>query len=234
MTTAGNIIYSNRMNELQTYTLYAILHELNGREFRKKLDRYHQDQHFMVMLANSIIGSENARRIEETPRNVVQDSEAFVEKLVQITDHEKEDLFRQILQTHLIETVKDELSFSCPNCRNFLTCANIVNLNIGELFKQRVEGDETNELKKEIKSRVDIALENTPYLDSEEAHMKCNDFTHQYGLSGLGEVFRRYLDIAADLQKRFGIDYKSIQLRIIEINMDFERKVNETKGSAGQ
>jgi len=53
MTTADNIIYSNRMNELQTYTRYAILHELNGREFREKLDRYPQDQHFMVMLANS-------------------------------------------------------------------------------------------------------------------------------------------------------------------------------------
>jgi len=222
------------MNELQTYTRYAILHELNGREFREKLDRYPQDQHFMVMLANSIIGSENARRIEETPHNIVQDSEAFVEKLMQITDHEKEDLFRQILQTHLIETLKDELRFSCPNCRNFHKCTDVVNLNIGELFKQRVEGDETEELKKEIKSTVDIALENTPYLDSEEAHMKCSDFRHQYGLSGLGEVFRRYLDIAADFQKRFGIDYRSIQLRIIEINMDFERKANETKGSAGQ
>lgn len=217
------------MNELQTYTLYAILHELSSREFRRKLDLYPQEDHFMVMLANSIIGSENAKRIDETPRDVVTDGEAFVQKLMQITEHEKEALFRKILEDHLIETIRDELRFSCPNCRNFHRCTNIVNLEIGKLFKRRVEGNESEELKDEIRSRIDIALENAPYLD-DGAHEQCKDFRHQYGLSDLGEVFKRYLDIAAALHKRFGIDYKSVQLRIVEINMDFARKENETKG----
>lgn len=227
METYTGIIYSIRMSELQTYTFYAILHELNSRELRKRLEHYPQDQHFMVMLANSIIGSENARRIKETPDTVVADGEAFVEKLMQITEHEKEDLFRQILQDHLVETIIDELRFSCANCRNFHSCTNIVNLNIGELFRQRVEGDESEELKDEIRSRIAIAFENTPYIDSADAHRQCKDFGHQYHLSDLGDVFKRYLDIASGLEKRFGMDYKAIQQKIVVINMDFAGKMSE-------
>jgi len=208
----------------RTYTIYAILHELNRREFRKKLDRYPEDLHFMVTLANSIIGAENAKRVKETPEAIAADADAFVAKLLQVTNLEQADTLKGILEALLVETLQDEVRFCCPNCRNFNKCTHIVNLNIGELFKQRVQGDESDELKKEIKSRIDIALEHAPHIETDEAHTLCKEFIHQYDPSSLGEVFNRYRDIASELQQRFDADYEAFQQKLIQINMDFVKK----------
>lgn len=206
------------------YTFYAIIHELNGREFNKRLKRYPEDQHFMVMLANSIIGTEHAKRVTEIPETIVMGSDAFVSKLLQFTDNEKIYLLKEIFEELLIITLEDELRFCCPNCTRFRICTDIVNLNIGELFKRRVKGEESNHLREEIKSRISIALENAPYYDSDDAHEQCEDFEHQYDSSSLGNVFNRYRDIALDLHQRFGLDYGSFQQKLIEINMDFVKR----------
>jgi hypothetical protein len=217
------------MSDTYAYTIYAILHELNGREFKKKISGYPEEMHYLVILANSIIGAENARRINETHEAVVKDSSDFVSKLLNVTDPEHEETLKEILEEFLIETLNDELRFCCPNCVNFNKCLDIKNLPIGELFKRRVEGEESKELKNEIRSLIDEALEKTPFLNSNDAHNQCKDFIHQYDVSTLGNVIGRYREIASELKEKYNIDYSGMQQRMIDINLAFCRKIENSK-----
>jgi hypothetical protein len=212
------------MSETRTYSLFAVSYELNKREFRRKLDLFPEEMRYYVILANSIIGSENAKRVAETPEAVVEDSREFVEKLLSLVSPGADDGFRGVAETYLIETMKDELRFSCPNCENFSKCLDLENLTVGLLFKRRANGEETEEIRREIALQVDRALKNTPYIDTDMAHELCKDFRHQYRASGVGDVFGRYSDIAAELHKSFGLDYGKIQKEMIGINMEFCEK----------
>jgi hypothetical protein len=215
------------------YSLYAILHELNGREFKKKLNDYPEEMHYLVILANSIIGAENAKRIHETPEAVVKDSTEFVSKLLNVTAPEHEENLKKILEEFLIKTLRDELRFCCPNCGNFNQCLDINNLTVGELFKKRVDGEESEKLKFEIKTLIDKALENTPFLNSNDANDHCKDFVHQYDVSSLGNVIVRYRDIAVALKEKFDINYSEVQQEMIDINLEFCRKIEGTNGNIG-
>jgi hypothetical protein len=212
------------MSEAGTYSFYAVSYELNKREFRRKLGLFPEEMRYYVILANSIIGSENAKRVAETPEAVVEDSREFVEKLLSMAGPIEDDGFREVAETYLIETMKDELRFSCQNCENFGKCLDLENLTVGLLFKRRADGEETDDIRKEISLQVDQALKSTPYIDTDMAHELCKDFRHQYRASDIGEVFGRYSDIAAELHKSFGLDYGRIQKEMIEINMEFCEK----------
>jgi hypothetical protein len=212
------------MSDKKTYSAYAVLCELNHREFRKKLDLYPAELRYYVVLANSIIGSENAKRVEETPEAVAEDGKEFVAKLLAMANPGRDDVFREVLETYLIETMKDELRYCCPNCANFNKCLDLENLSVGSLFERRVKGEDTATLKKEITLQVENALHNTPYIDTDRAHTLCRDFRHQYTASNIGEIFGRYSDIALGLQNAFGVDYKRIQKEMISANMQFSEK----------
>ncbi len=212
------------MSDTARYSAYAILCEISRREFRRKLDLFPEDLRFYVVLANSIIGAENARRVEGTPRALAVDGEEFVSKLLNIASLDDMATFREILETYLVEAMKDELRYSCPNCTKFNGCLDLERLSTGILFKRRVQGEETEGLKGEIARQVEQALERTPYVDSDDAHTLCPEFGHQYSAAGLGEVFRRYADIAAGLRQAFGIDYHRIQREMIAINGAFMAK----------
>ncbi|MDP2157962.1 MAG: hypothetical protein Q8K68_09670 [Nitrospirota bacterium] len=212
------------MKEDKTYSSYAVLHELSRREFRKKLDLFPAELRHYVILAAGIIGAENAKRIEETPAAVAKDGKDFAAELLDIVRPEQDDAFREVLETYLVETMKDELRFCCANCSNFDTCIDLDNLSVGLLFKERSEGQDSDELKKEMALQVDHALQETPYLETDSAHIHCKDFRHQYTASSIGDVFNRYADIAAELQLSQGIDYIKIQQEMISLNMDFYAK----------
>jgi hypothetical protein len=212
------------MPETKTYSFFAVSYELNKREFMRKLGLFPEEMRYYVILANSIIGSENARRVAETPEAVVEESREFVEKLLSMVSPAEDDGFREVIETYLIETMKDELRFSCQNCENFSKCLDLENLTVGLLFKRRANGEETDEIRKEIALQVDRALDSTPYIETDMAHQLCKDFRHQYRASGIGEVCGRYSDIAAGLHKAFGLDYGKIQKEMIEINMEFCEK----------
>jgi hypothetical protein len=126
------------------------------------------------------------------------------------------------------------LRFCCPNCENFRKCLDIENLPVGPLFKRRANGEETEEIRKGITLQVEQALRKTPYIETDRAHELCKDFRHQYRASGIGEVFGRYSDIAAQLQKSFGLDYRKLQEAIIEINMAFCEKSRVAGGNQGE
>ncbi len=214
------------MSETETYSFFAVSYELNKREFRRKVGLFPEEMRYYVILANSIIGSENAKRVAETPEAVVEDSREFVEKLLSLVSPGADDGFREVAETYLIETMKDELRFSCPNCENFSKCLDLENLTVGLLFKRRANGEDTEEIRREIALQVDRALKNIPYIDTDMAHELCKDFRHQYRASGVGDVFGRYSDIAAGLHKSFGLDYGKIQKEMIEINMEFCEKTS--------
>lgn len=209
------------MNDNITFAYYAVLCELNSREFMRKIDLFTKELRYYVILANSIIGAANAKRVKETPETVVEDGKEFVSKLLSMANPEKDEKFREVLETYLIESMKDELRFCCANCALFNECAGIGNSSLGALFKRRVQGEETMSLKNEISHLVEKALENTPYLDTDEADRLCKNFRHQYHDSELGEFFGRYSDIAAELRDSYGIDYKKIQREMIALNMAF-------------
>jgi hypothetical protein len=215
------------MPDLRKYSSYAIMYELNSREFRKKLGLFPEELRYYVILANSIIGAENAKRVEGTPPAVVRDGEEFVEKLLGMVDPERDAAFREVLETYLVETMKDELRCYCPNCARFEECLDIGNLAVGGLFARRVKGEETAELKQEIVRQVDAALQRTPHLDTDMAHRLCEKFCHQYSAAGMGEVFGRYAEIAAVLRDSFGIDYRKIQQEMVLLNMEFCEKTTE-------
>ena len=212
------------MADNKTFSYYAVLYELNNREFKKKLDLFPEELRYYAMLANGIIGSENAKRLKETPEAIVKNSREFVEKLLGQASPETDEVFRRMLETYLIETLKDELRCCCLNCADFNSCLDMENPAIGLLFQRRVNGEETDELKREISLQVEKALRHTPYINTDKAHKLCKDFRHQYSSSNIGEVFGRYSDIAAGLRMSFGIDYRKIQQEIISINMEFCKK----------
>ncbi|MEJ2697235.1 MAG: hypothetical protein P8013_11365 [Candidatus Sulfobium sp.] len=220
------------MPETKTYSFFAVSYELNRREFRRKLGLFPEEMRYYVILANSIIGSENAKRVDETPEAVVEDSRQFVGKLLSMVNPGADQAFREVTETYLIETIKDELRFNCPNCKNFGRCLDLENLTVGELFRRRASGEETEEIRNEIALQVDRALTSTPYLDSDVAHELCKGFIHQYRASDIGAVFARYSDIAAGLQGAYGLDYGKIQKEMIEINMEFCEKIKGMPGSA--
>ena len=212
------------MSGTKTYSFFAVSYEINKREFRRKLDLFPEEMRYYVILANSLIGSENAKRVAETPPAVVEDGSEFTEKLLSLVKPGEDESFRRIVEVYLIETIKDELRFSCPNCEKFDKCLDLENLTVGLLFKRRAEGEDTEEIRKEIALQVDRALMNTPYIESDAAHELCKDFSHQYSTSAIGEVFGRYSDIALELSSSFGLDYGKIQKEMIEINMEFCEK----------
>jgi len=214
------------MTEDKTYSKYAILCELNSREFKRKLDLFPAEMRFFVILANSIIGAANAKKVQETPEAVVKDGEDFLSKLLGISP-EPDDSFREILATCLIETIKDELRYCCSNCAHFDKCLDLDNLSVGMLFRRRAMGEETEELRNQTARGVAEALQRTPYVDSDSAHTLCKDFRHQYSASRIGEVFARYSEIAGELRNAFGIDYKRIQQEMIAINMAFSGRAKE-------
>lgn len=209
------------MNEIETYASYALLQELNRREFRKKLCLFPDEQRHYAILAAGIIGTETAKRTAGTPEAVVRDGEEFASELRHLVNPDEDALFREVLYTYLIEAIRDELRFCCSNCIHFTDCLNLDSLKAGRLFKLCTEGHETDEIKKELTLSINQALQQTPYLDTEQADSLCKEFRHHYTASTIANVFNRYADIAADLQQRYGIDYKQVQKQIIEINMDF-------------
>lgn len=213
------------MADEAAFTHLAILCELNDREFKKKLALFPEELRYYVILASSIVGAENSKRVQETPQAVVADSAGFVERLLEVAGAGPDEAFRTVLETYLIETLKDELRFNCPNCRGFNACLGVENLTaIGELFRRRVQGDETEELKAEIKALINEALKKTPHLNTDEAPLKCRDFVHHYSSRSVAELFGRYADIGAALRREYGLDYAALQQRIIALNMEFHKK----------
>ncbi len=206
------------------YSKVAILYELNNREFNKKLALFSEELRYYVILASSIIGMENSKRLKETPLEIVKNSEGFVEKMLELSSIKPDDTFRDIIETYLIETLKDELRFNCLNCIEFNKCIDTSSLIIGELFQKRVYGEETDEIRKEIKAEIEKALKNAPYIDNDNAQALCKNFVHSYSYTTVGEVFGRYADIAATLVNDFGIDYVKIQRQMIDLNMEFYEK----------
>lgn len=218
------------MSETRTYSFYAVSYELNKRDFRRKLGLFPEEMRYYVILANSIIGAENAKRVAETPGAIVRESDEFAAKLLSMGSPSEDAGFREVAETYLVETMKDELRFSCPNCENFWECLDLENLTVGRYFKRCANGEETEEIRKEIALQVDNALKATPYIDTDSAHELCDRFRHQYRPSVIGEVFARYSGIALELQGAFGLDYAKIQKNMIAINEEFCRK-SEGRGS---
>jgi hypothetical protein len=172
-------------------------------------------------VASSIVGAENAKRIKETPAGVSQNSEEFVSKLLEITSFEDSEAFREVLGTYLVEALKSELAFCCLNCQLFEKCLDVENLSVGGLFRRRVNGEETAELREDISREVDKALHNTPHIATNEAHKRCRNFVHQYNASNVAEVFGRYADIAAGINKQYGLDYRKFLEQLVSLNMSF-------------
>ncbi|MBI5633383.1 MAG: hypothetical protein HZA15_07900 [Nitrospirae bacterium] len=215
------------MDELKRYASYAVLQELNRREFRRKLALFPPELRHFVILSAGIIGAGNAKRVEGTPEAVVKDGEAFAAEILGLLNPGQDEEFRSILETCLIETIKDELRLCCSNCSKFDACIDLENLPVGHLFKERTEGQGSDELKREIALRIDQALQKTPHLETDNANILCRDFSHQYTASAIGSVFNRYADIAAELQHSFGLDYRKIQMEMISLNMEFCAKNKE-------
>src|SRR4030042_6105441 len=107
------------MTDTKQYSLLAVLHEINRRELRNKLDLFPEDLRYYATVASSIVGAENAKRIRETPSGVSENSEEFVSKLLELTSFEDSSPFLEVLEKYLIETLKDELKFCCFNCALF-------------------------------------------------------------------------------------------------------------------
>ncbi len=218
-------------NENLKYASYAILYELSNRDFRRKIGLIPEELRYYFILASGIIGAENARRMKEVPAGVAEDGEGFVTKLAAIADPEKGDLFKDVLRTCLLETMKDELRCCCPNCLHFNDCIDLPHLSIlGDLFRRRAEGEETEEIKKEIAREIKGALAKTPYWDSEDADRLCPDFSHHYQLARVGELFGSYSEIGIGLQAAFGLDYTALKRDMISLNMAFaERTAGNNK-----
>ncbi|HMK42910.1 MAG TPA: hypothetical protein VK445_02105 [Dissulfurispiraceae bacterium] len=209
------------MSDTEYFAEMAVLLELNGRDSRRKLDLFPEDTRYFAMLAGSIVGAELAQRLEEVPEAVAQQSSAFTQRLLELTSPGDDGTFQGILETYLIETLKDELRFCCANCKKFKTCLALDSEEVGDLFRQRTLGDESAELKRRLSDIVNDAFVRTPYLAVEIADELCDRFIHQYTARDIGGVFGRYADIAASLQAQYGVNYRKIQDEMIRINMDF-------------
>jgi hypothetical protein len=217
------------MSENAMFSFLAVLGELNDREFKKRLAFLSRDLHYYATVASSIIGAENSKRIRETPDGVAHDSEEFAARLLNITDTGDNEIFREMIELFLIGVMQDELKFCCFNCKRFTDCLDIEHLTVGELFRRRVYGEDTPELRKKISGLVQEALKKTPHVNADKAYLRCSRFEHQYAAAALGEVFSRYADIASALQKQFGISYEKIQKEIIAANMAFFEKAEEAQ-----
>lgn len=217
----------------KTFSLLAILQEINDREFKKRLEELPQELHYFAVVAGSIIGAANSKRIPETPAGVAEQSEAFVADLLNAAPVDAEGPFREVLEAFIVKTLESELRFCCSNCRNFEKCLDVENISVGRLFKKRVLGDETPETRKEISLQVEKALRNTPHTDSDEAHLLCDRFIHQYTASNVGDVFGRYASIASELSEKFGIDYRAFQQKMIAINTSFFEKCSSIQQRRG-
>jgi hypothetical protein len=182
------------------------------------------------MLAGGIVGAEVSKRVQETPKAVVEKGRAFVSDMLSIANPGDDQAFKGILEAYLVATLKDELRFCCMNCRQLEKCLDIGHLELGELFQRRVHGEETQALKDAISAHITNALSGTPYVDVEDAHKRCGQFAHQYSASSIGEVFGRYSDIAATLQQKYGIDRGSVLHQMVSVNMEFCDKSNEQSG----
>ncbi|MBI5847352.1 MAG: hypothetical protein HZB31_05280 [Nitrospirae bacterium] len=217
------------MEELKTYSSYAVFQELNRREFRKMLALFPDELRHYVIASAGIIGAENAKRVAETPEAVVKDGADFAAQMLAIVNPGQDEAFRRVLETYLVYTMKGELRYCCSNCSNFNICIDLANLalSVGHLFKKQSEGQDSDELKREIALQLDSAFQRTPYLETDKAQLLCKEFRHQYTASSIGDVFNRYADIAAELQHSFGLDYRKIQQEIIALNMEFYAKSEE-------
>lgn len=204
-----------------SYSQLAVLMELNDRESRRKRELFPEELRYFAMLAGSIVGAELAQRVPETPDAVVQQSESFVRHLTELAPPADDGVFQEILATYLIETLKDELRFCCANCRRFDVCLDTPNLALGELFRKRVEGEDTENLRAEISQQIDDALTRTPFLTVEIADELCPDFIHSYAAGALGGIIGRYADIASSLRERYGIDYRKVQEQLVTMNIEF-------------
>lgn len=213
------------MIDKQTFANLAILYELNKIEFERKLALYPETLRYYVLLASSIIGTENSKRLNEMPQELIHNNEEFVRKMLELSSITPDDAFRGILENYLIETLKDELRFNCLNCKEFRNCLDIKNQEeIGELFYRRVQGEETEELKREIRDKIYDIFKKIPYINTDNAAKMCLNFVHNYSCESIGQVFGRYADIAVALRGDFGIDYAKIQQSIIALNMEFYEK----------
>jgi len=211
------------------YSLLAVLQEINRRELKKKLGLFPEDLHYYVTAAVGIIGSENAKRMKETPEGVKENSEEFIAKLLEMISIDETEAFREVLGTCLVETLRDELKFCCSNCTRFESCLDLENLSVGDLFSRRTKGEDTPEIRENISLEVETALEKTPYVASDEADRLCDRFSHQYRAGNIGEVFGRYRDIAMVLYTRYGLDYRRFLQDTIALNMDFTEKSGSEK-----
>jgi len=209
------------MADIKLYSFLAVLHEINRRELKKKLALFPEDLHYYATLASGVVGAENAKRLQETPAGVTENSEEFVAKLLEVMSVEDSAAFSEVLGTLLLESLKDELKFCCLNCSFFDRCIDIENLSVGELFLRRVNGEETAQLKAEITREVDKALLRTPYVESHEAHTLCRDFIHQYNTSNIADIIGRYTEIAMSLRSDYGLDYAKFLQSVASINMAF-------------
>jgi hypothetical protein len=202
-------------------SLLAILHELNDREFKRKLALYPAELRFYVILAGGIVGLENSRRTDGTPEAVIRDAEGFVAKLLVMIDPQRDTAFKIVLEAYFLEMIRDELRKSCANCRNFGKCLDVENLRVGEPFLRRINGEESEELKIEIRLQVGEALKKTPHVESDEAHRHCTQFAHQYTPSNIGRLFGRYTEIATALGESFGTDTRRLLNEMVSLNLSF-------------
>jgi hypothetical protein len=219
------------MTDNSTYSLLAIFRELNDKEFRKKLALFPEDLRYYVVLAGGIVGTELSKRVQETPKAVVEEGGAFVSDMLNIATPGEDQVFKGILEAYLVATLRDELRFCCMNCREFEKCLDIGQLQLGELFQRRINGEETQELKDAITFQITEALSRTPYIDVEDAYGRFGQFAHQYSVASIGEVFGRYSDITATLQQKYGIDRGTVLHQMLSINMEFCEKSNKQSGN---
>lgn len=219
------------MEDLKRYASYAVMMEVNAREFRRRIALFPEELRYYVILANGIVGTENAKRVGKTPEGVARDGGEFVEKLRSLGP-DPDEAFKDVLEKLLIESMQDELRRCCPNCLGFEDCLNLDPAEVGVLFRRRVEGDDTGEVRGEIAGILSHAFLNTPHMEGDEAHERCPRFRHAYSASSIGEMFNRYADIAAALRQPYGVDYRKIQSAMVSLNMKFAG--SGERGAAGQ
>ncbi len=212
------------MSGNSTYSLLAILRELNDREFKRKLDMFTPELKYYVILSGGIVGSELAKRVKETPEAIVKDGGEFVSDMLNIAAPGDDEAFKGVLERYLVEILKDELRFCCMNCRKFNKCLDIENLQVGTLFERLANGEDNPDLREQISVQSKEALSRVQYLNESDVHKICAEFEHQYSVSDIGEVFGRYSNIAAVLQQKYGIDHKTVLQLMVPVNMDFCEK----------
>lgn len=114
------------MPDEKTFSLLAVLQEVNNREFRKRLEDFPEKMHYYALVASSIIGAENSKRISETPSGVAEQSKAFVSDLLNMKPVDDDDAFREMLEVYIVKTLESEFEVlllklqefrAVPGCR---------------------------------------------------------------------------------------------------------------------